>query len=512
MNSLTVLYGMELADEAFEAVLGGKSAFDLALERASAFPGTGKRLLLAPAALSVPDGWTALSLADKSAAELLKTLSEQSDGFDLTYFAWADAPFLDAALTGKLADRHLRYHADYSYADGWPYGLTPELLAPGVAGILCKIAAADGEKPVTRETIFNILQKDINSFDIETELSPVDLRYQRLSLVADSKRNLLVCTRFAKDGGDAVQISVERPEYLRTLPAFFPIQVSGLCPKTPAKAACALCPYDAGNRGAEHTIPAGVFMETEAFTGLLDRIGDFAGGAVIDLSLWGEAALHPRIADLAAAVLERPKLALVIETSGYGWKAADLESIAASAARQARRENLPPVSWIVSLASADLPEAERESAALVKKLCGLFAAGGGEKTVHVQAIRTRGDEDAVENFYRAWKKFAAETPLGIIIQKYDAFCGLLPDKAAADLSPVKRRPCWHIMRDFPVLLDGTAPACREDIGTKMPVLGNAFSDEFETIWRRGTALYEQHCLGSYPDLCAKCDEYYTFNF
>ncbi|MDR2182487.1 MAG: spiro-SPASM protein, partial [Treponema sp.] len=408
-----------------------------------------------------------------------------------------------------------RYHADYSDADGWPYGLAPELLAPGVAGILYKIAAGDGEKPVTRETIFNVLQKDINSFDIETELSSIDLRYLRLSLAADSKRNLLLCRRCAEAGGSIPRICVEHPEYLRTLPAFFPIQVSGVCPET-ANAACGLCPYAAGSESGAG-IPAGGFMETAAFTGLLDRIAAFAGGAVIDLSLWGEAALHPRIADLAAAVLERPKLALVIETSGYGWKAADLESIAAAAARSARRENLPPVSWIVSLGSADLPEPsaaspERESAALVKKLTGLFAPRGGENTVHVQTIRTRGGEDAVENFYRAWKKFAAETPIGIIIQKYDAFCGLLPARAAADLSPVKRRPCWHIMRDFPVLLDGTVPVCREDTGKQMPVSGSVFSDDFETIWRRGTALYEQHCLGQYPDLCAKCDEYYTFNF
>ncbi|MDR2181121.1 MAG: spiro-SPASM protein, partial [Treponema sp.] len=103
MNSLTVLYGMELAGEAFEAVLNGKSAFDWALERAAAFPGTGKRLLLAPPDLPAPDGWTVFSPADTSASELLKTLSEQSEGFDLTYFAWADAPFLDADLAGKLA-------------------------------------------------------------------------------------------------------------------------------------------------------------------------------------------------------------------------------------------------------------------------------------------------------------------------------------------------------------------------------------------------------------------------
>ncbi|MDR1389148.1 MAG: spiro-SPASM protein [Treponema sp.] len=507
MTSLTVLYGMDLADEAFEPLLDGKSAFDLALERASAF-GSGRRLLLAPAINSPCSGWERFELPRNTVSELLKVLSQWSEGADLGYFAWADAPFLDPVLTQKLTARHLQYHADYSYADGWPYGLAPELLAPGVAGILHKIAAADGEKMITRDSIFKILQKDINSFDIETELSSVDLRYLRLSLTADSRRNLLGCRRFAgcDSAGDVEKICVDHPEFIRTLPAFFPIQVSGVCPKEKPPS-CGLCPYPASG------LPRDGFMEPGVFSGLLDKISAFAADAVIDLSLWGEAALHPYFAPLAADVLERPSLSLVIETASGGWEPDVLQAIAQNAsALSARRSGLSALSWIVSASSTDLPESESPVAALVKKLCAYFPAQSGEEKIYIQTIRVRGDEDAVERFYRAWKKFAADNPVGIIVLKYDSFCGLLADRVATDLSPVTRRPCWHLMRDFPILLDGRVPVCREDVELKMNVYGNAFVDDLAAIWERGTERCLAHCSAVYSGLCAKCDEYYTFNF
>jgi hypothetical protein len=71
------------------------------------------------------------------------------------------------------------------------------------------------------------------------------------------------------------------------------------------------------------------------------------------------------------------------------------------------------------------------------------------------------------------------------------------------------------MRDMPVLLDGAVPVCRSSIDgvEDAPAsLGNAFTEDLEVIWRRGAALYERHCAENYQGLCAKCDEYYTFNF
>jgi spiro-SPASM protein len=526
MNALAVLYGGDLAEEAFEDVFSGKNALSLALEGAAAFPGVRQVCLLAgdeplPPSLSeegvrpvrAPEGrWTRKSL--------LSALAELSRGFDCTYFAWADCPLLDPVLTEALAERHRRFAAEYSYADGWPYGFAPELLAPGIPAVLAKING-DEDGPVERDALFSVIQKDINAFDIETEISPADLRPYRLSLTADSKRNLLLLTRLTGAGlsraAEAEQVLVSRPELLRTLPVFYAVQAAGPCPQ-----ACELCPYPRfGVR--QYGIPVTErkdFLDPARFEELLDKIAAFSGDGVIDLSLWGELALHPQKELLIGMILSRPELSAVVETSGLGWKPRDLDALAEAAAGAARRKNrMAPLSWIVSLDSADPGIYKKirgpgyaEAVECARTLMGLFP-----RDTYVQAVRTKGDEDAVEQFYRSWKEASPRGGAQIIIQKYDNFCGFLPDLRASDLSPVKRRPCWHLIRDMAVLIDGRVPVCKEDVAAGGDsILGNVFTEALEVIWSRGEGRYREQCAlrggPVYKGICADCDEYYTYNF
>jgi len=525
MNALLVLYGGSLSSHAFEPVFNGKNSVSLAIEQAKMFPGVNKTVLFTSSDMDLTgisgaqiekDGSRFNSWTKKS---LLERISVLQAGFDCVYFVYADCPFLDPALAGAIAQRHIENRAEYSYADGWPYGLAPEILSPGTAGILANILKDDG--PVERDILFSVIQKDINAFDIEAEISPVDLRCHRLSLCADSKRNLMLITNFiAAAGGkipgacDTEQIIQTRPEILRTLPSFYPVQVSGGCPQK-----CAICPYPSVMDSAAQNN----FMDSGKFDLLLEKIVSFSGDAVIDLSLWGELSLHPEKMKLIKAVLSRKELSLIIETSGIGWETAELEECADLSRNADKRINLPsPLSWIVSLDTADPSlyalvrgQGFSEANECAKKLHSLFG-----KDCYVQAVRTAGGEEDTEKFYRGWKeKLGGES--NIIIQKYDDFCGTLDKKQASDLSPVIRQSCWHIMRDMVILIDGTAPLCREDIsalkGDKKNILGNALTGSLDSIWRNGEQYYLEQCKkdysgSSFGGLCAKCDEYYTYNF
>jgi spiro-SPASM protein len=551
MKALVVLYGGDLRPQAFQKVFaGGKSAFDLALERSRLFPHRQKTVVLGwegdfPGPREGPFPAELVFEARWSRRILLETVSRLSLGYDFTYVAWADCPFLDPDLSAAIAARHLQYAAEYSYADGWPYGFAPELLAPGIAGILAKIEG-DEDNPVERDSIFAVLQKDINSFDIETEISPVDLRTHRMQLCADSKRNLLLLDRFAGAAAPdfpcaagAAEIIEKRPDILRTLPAYYPVQAARPCPQS-----CTLCPYpafgdstavDSAAADSSTAVSPGTrpgpepFLDPARFGELLDRIAVFSGDAVIGLSLWGELALHPRRMELIRQVLERPQLALVIETSGIGWNDQDLRDAAELvAAAPAGPQNFSPLSWIVSLDTAD-PLRYREirgpgfteAVECAKKLFSLFPADA-----YVQAVRTCGAEDDIEKFYRGWKEIAPRGNRNIIIQKYDDFCGRLEKRQASDISPVERQNCWHMLRDLPVLLDGAVPLCREELLVlkgEGRILGNVYRDSLETIWARGEEYYAEHCKATrqntdsgektiYPGICTDCDEYYTYNF
>ena len=520
MNAILILYAGNLTKYAFEPVLNGKNSVELAVEQAQRFPGVGKTALFADEnadfsflgqkieVISAPAAktWTKLSL--------LKKIAELQSGFDLIYFAFADCPFLDPALAGAIADRHISYKAEYSYADGWPFGLAPETLSPGTAGILANILGADG--PVERDILFSVIQKDINAFDIETEISSADLSCHRLNLNADTKRNLMLLKNFISanagtipSAAGAEKIIIEQPEILRTLPVFYPIQVYGGCPQT-----CSICPYPAFTDAANRKD----FMDAEKFEMLLDKITAFSGDAVIDLSLWGELSLHPDKLKLIESVLKRKELALVIETSGLGWNIEELEQIAKNNIASSRENSLAAVSWIVSLDTADSAQYSKlrgngfaEAEACAKKLLSLFP-----DDCYVQAVRVRGSEEDTEKFYRYWKEASPNGEKNVIIQKYDDFCGSLEKKQASDISPVIRQSCWHIMRDMPVLIDGTVPLCKEDMpalkGDKTRVIGKVFNDSLETIWQNGERYYKEHCKKNFLKVCSECDEYYTYNF
>ena len=513
MKAILILYGGKLSGEAFEPLINGKNSITLTLEQARKFSGVQKTVLLAsPGDFSFLNGieieqeecWTKKSLLEK--------IAQLQSGFDLAYFVFSDCPFLDSSLADAMAERHLRYAAEYSYADGRPYGLAPEIISGGTAAILAKILG-DDDGPIERDMLFSVIQKDINAFDIETEISPVDLRCHRLNLCADSKRNFLLLNNFINAANDSIpsasdveRIIDEQPQILRTLPAFYPVQVYGGCPQK-----CTLCPYPAVTDSHARKD----FMESEKFNSLLDKIAAFSGDAVIDLSIWGELSLHPEKMKLIENVTSRNELSLIIETSGIGWKTGELEECAQSAKNTGKRKNgLSPLSWIVSLDTTDPQKYAElrgggfgEATDCAKKLFSLFP-----KDCYVQAIRIAGGEDDTEKFYRFWKEAAPFGDKNIIIQKYDDFCGFLEKKQASDISPVIRQSCWHIMRDMPVLIDGTVPLCREEPGKNTRILGNVFTESLETIWQNGERYYIEHCKKNFNGLCADCDEYYTYNF
>jgi spiro-SPASM protein len=514
MNTIAVLFGGCLSKEAFKEVFSGKSAFILTLQRAAALDGAGKIVLFArddfdkQIALS---GGVQVEIIKQPAwntKKLFETLVNVSKGFDIIYYAWADTPLLDVQLAGAIKQRFIRYAAEYGYADGWPGGLAPELLLPSTAAFLLKLNG-DAEDAVARDTIFGVLQKDINSFDIETEISPVDLRGYRLNFAADSARNLMLLRRVIDAGWTdykcAQTLIVQKPEMLRTLPAFFPVMISGVCPQR-----CSFCPFAVRNILQEDF--KNEFMNPEQFELLIKKIINFAGDGVIDISLWGEIALHPRKIDIISAVLKRAELSLVIETCGVGWSSSDIDTIV-SMTREApcRQNGMPALSWIVSLDSNDSVvykelhgEGFQEAASFAQKIMPLF-----KDNVYVQAVRREGAEDDIEKFYKFWQDAGAR----VIIQKYDNFCGKLAGLRAGDISPVVRNVCWHIMRDMPIMLDGAVNICRETIVSEESFpLGNAFNEELESIWERGESFYREHCVQNYNALCKDCDEYYTYNF
>jgi len=495
-----------LTEEALVSLAGGADAFTRSLERALSF---GEAQGYSPASLTViadseaplpavASGVTRVHPRDSSLPAFIEALEALSEGCDALFLVPGDAPFWDQALGGRLLEVHRRYVAEYTFADGFPEGLAPEVVSREILPALLELARRNPEV-TERRTLFEILQKDINAFDVETELSVEDMRMLRVVLRCDTRRNRLLCDRVAgaledpgtKSGADEISgFLLSHQHYLRTLPAFLTVQVTTAVSQEPFYLPHPF-PFEGEGR---HMSPGDFETLSRAFY-------QFAPDSVVHISTWGEVGCHAEVAALLDVTNRVDCPRFLVETSGVGWKSEDLERILSG--------RYPKVTWIVCIDAYSEEvyrrirgEGYAEAIDFASRLLERFP-----NSVYLQSTRMEENEEDLESFYREWKKRTEN----VIIQKYDHFSGRLPDRRVVDNAPVVRLPCWHLKRDLSVLVDGSVPLCREDLG-KDHSLGNALEEPLQAIWMRGESYYQLHVNGDYPALCKKCDEYYTFNF
>jgi hypothetical protein len=432
----------------------------------------------------------------KDTTEYLEALVTACQGWEEAVFFAADAPYTRADVSSQLLHLHRRYRAEYTFADGFPSGLTPEVLHPRILPTLLEWSKKK-PSPAGRESLFQLLSTDINRFDVETHLSPVDLRSRRLSLTADSARGVLLLRRVEPWNSLPLKEFLDNLEKMgalvRTLPATLQVQVTNGVRQVPQ--------WSPHLQFDPRALEARDFLSRQNWNRLLDSMLSFAGDLTVMPGFWGEPSMHPQICGLLSDALAKPGLALCIETSGLGWREDDLLLLS--------RESRGNLEFIVELDSL-VPETYlrlrgdgfEEALATTLRLIELFPG-----KVWPQTVRMLENEDEMEGFYKYWTEKAGR----VILQKHNHFGGRLPQLKPADLSPWARHPCWHAARDLAVFLDGTTVPCRDDFA-RTQVLGNAFSETPEVIWNRGSTLFGLHLSQNYPSVCRNCDEYYTFNY
>ncbi|MCK9168910.1 MAG: spiro-SPASM protein [Treponema sp.] len=512
----------------FEKVFDGRSAYDYALSWASSRSGHNNRgifVFSAPSnsvlcrnearntgvsvVVKEQNLWTLTSLLDGITAVTVET------GADSVVYAFADCPFLNGTLTEELMSTHEKYAAEYTFADGYPYGFAPEVLDKGTAVILAELSRTTqqklGEAAVERNSISTLLKTDINSFEIETVLAPKDWRLYRFEFECGTKAGFTAC-RALYAAGNSGNMDVEKlsetaaglETILKTVPGFYNVQIESHCPGT-----CTYCPYPhefETKYGFKPSSENACRMSPEQFKPLVRQMAKLSGKAVVSLSSWGEPLFHPRFIDFVQAVVEQNGLSVMVETDGL--------LVNEELCRIVREIAGTKIIWIVSLdavteetyrkmrgGNATLAQAAASISVLQKYFPG---------NVYPQLVRTNINENELEKFYRYWKDDKSPSGGRLIIQKYDSFGGLLPDCKPADLSPLERNPCWHIRRDLTILADGCVPVCREYMFNK--IIGNVFKEELASVWQYMTPYVIKDKNGQYDEKCRKCDEYYTFNF
>ncbi len=531
MKKIVVLYASFNSLFPFEKSFDSKSAFELCLDWARGIKDSLKTVILCngESCSTIKTLLEQICDADKNNFSLIqnenwtnslvsKTVYEEckNNNADFAVFACADTPFLNKTLTSELIKAHEEYRAEYTFADGFANGLTPQIVDFGASLIIATlgegIQKTAGEKPFNRDGFFEIMSGDINSFEIETVLADKDYRMLRFNFECSTKAGFTSCVRLFNEakknkielaGGnyDIYKVSdlAESSVCLQqSLPSFYNIQISNSY-----STKSLYCPYE--KLFKDRILPE---MDIADFRILVKKIYDFSKEAVVSLSLFGEPALNTNFTDFALEVLKYPELKLFIETDGLNFSQESAQKIADSANGQAR------VDIVVQVDSTDEKMYEKVNGIdgsnftkAVNTVCMLSKIFPNH--VYPQFTRMNENERQLESFYRFWNEKTNPSNGQLVITKYDSFAGLLNNEKVADLSPLERNACWHLRRDFNILSDGNVPLCRT---RATEIAGNAFSDSFEEIWDKISVEVQNHMDKNYCDRCLACDEYYTFNF
>ena len=516
MKTIACINAVSVSPYAELALADGVSAVDRVKQYTEALPGLERVLVFvaqgAPAEL--PETWEAVAREAWTAQELLGELTrvgrEYGDEDTLLLHYFIDAPFLDLGISRRMLENHRRYFAEYTFADGFPDAVAPTILNHDMPERLLTLVKPEDD-PADWELLFTVLRRDINAFEVETELSNQDYRGLRLHLRCNCRRNYLLCRALygagARDEQSLLRLVQERAELLRTVPAYSSVQVVRevvqpvLYDPFRLVSDPRLGPVEVQHRSNEAGGTDELELAPEKFAEYLDMLASFSGDAVVEISHWGEAGRHSRLQELVSAAVARPSISLIVRTGGVGWPNGMLERVAESADESVR---------LVIELDANEPELYRtirgegfaEAQRFTERALELFGS-----RCHIQAVRTDLNEEPLEDYYRSWKTRTEN----VIIQKYDDCAGRLTPRKVVDLSPIKRYPCWHLKRDLVVLLDGSVPVCKQDLDLEHR-LGNVFEDGIESVWAAADRFYRAHLSEDYPSICRSCDEYYTFNF
>ena len=212
MKTIVFLYVASKSKYQFEKSFNSQSAFDLSLSWASKIENNSEIAVLTDKSEetavnnAVSDFKKNGTFANVTVASEEWTTSKmlhflatntESANADFAVYSFGNCPFLDIDLTREVVSSHIKYLSEYTFADGYPYGFAPEVIASGALNIISSLAdgiqKSEGDKEVSKTSIFSVMKGDINSFEIETVIAPKDWRLLRLDFSCSTKSNYIAC-------------------------------------------------------------------------------------------------------------------------------------------------------------------------------------------------------------------------------------------------------------------------------------------------------------------------------
>lgn len=404
-----------------------------------------------------------------------------------------DAPFLDASVIDEMLTLHTEYLAECTYSENLPAGFGAEIISK-------ELIASIPEFQEKTLPLMKVVRAHINRFDIELFYKEPDLRDKRLSFRSSSPRDLRIMENLRTIAGRVPRYSElktlieENPDVLYIGPSYLEIELTGRAHHT------CIFSYREAMR-AEHG-----HMDLPLFKKIVDETAGFGLPFTVCLGGSGDPLLHPQFYEALEYASSLPLVErIVVETDGLEAGPNYRSFLQRDAAKK-----------IITIVTCNGMNAETYRAihgvdafAAVRDNIIACSENARENSLYLQVLKINETEPFLDAYYDFWEQHK----IPIILQKQNTCLGRVADRRYSDLSPLERTPCWHLQRDLYILADGTVAFCKQDIDGDC-ARGRLDAEPVASLWEKGRPAFRNDYRKSYPTApdCARCDEWYTFNF
>ncbi len=432
---------------------------------------------------NVPENIKNVIVSNLKPTNVIDTILKEIKNSDNVLFFDAGSPFYDYQFIDKMIERHVKYFADYTYSIGYPEGLIPTIITKDALKEF--LSLAESIDTLNHSYLFDILSKDINSFDIETFLSDIDLRIYRIKFGENDIGERILTEKIfnsleKRDVESIVKYLNENIDKLYTVPYMLEVELNNKLPCKPI-----YYPEVSYENELDTAFIKKLLIETKEIN---PKINLVFGGI-------GDPLLSSNILEILEFTKEI-NLNTIIETFGYNITEDFIDKLI--------KAN-PKIIIVIKI------DAYTENIYnkiningnynIVKNSYDLLKKSGLK--VYKSVVRMMENENEIETFI---KNKEAED---LIIRKYSTFCNKLIDRKVVDLTPLERIPCFHLRREVFVEANKKVRLCCFCLEQE---IGDLSQENILDIITKLKEEYSKDAKKEYRECCMNCDDYYLFNF
>lgn len=433
----------------------------------------------------------------KTIEDYLNRIYKESENYENIIYIPCNMPLFSVEETIKLTKIHEENIAYFSYGENYPVGIVPFIIRRNSFEKLFNMIKNKDIK-ISENAIRDIVFIDPNFFEIEILVSEYDMRYYRLYLFADSKRNSILISKLIdyKRCEDIAKAVKENPIIRRTLPAYIEIDINNR--------------QNVINKNlfSCESLRKELFKEEKNttfgdFKNMFDKLCDFCGDFHLSIGSFYEPLINKDIFEILDYASKNKNVNIYLETNALlldNDKAKKLIDL------QNERNNLFAIIHLDAV-DENIYNKIYENGDIKTILSNIdYYLIREPKNAYLQITKQKSNFDYLASYYKYFEKYKAE----IIMQKYYTYRGIIEDNRVGDMSPLIKTGCWHLARDLFIDSYGDIYICRFDIN-KEKKISSIYEDDLENIWKLFEDYYANNVFDKL-DFCKNCDEWYLYNF